>query len=584
MPKCVKAIAITTVLFCTIYSCSKKIIPDNNTNPLSELSSIPFKDLHVKGELLTRISKNMDRLEESKYQPSNVFLSEQESGSWPGDTEGRTILGLVLDAQAAHRTPKYLEQIISLIPKHLNEKGYMGTIYKNKMSEQQLSGNGWMLRGLCEYYEWKKDKKVLPLITSIANNLFLNGKGYYSKYPIDPKLRITNVGEMAGSIQNEENHWLLSSDIGCIFIGMDGLIQAYKILQIPKMKEVIEEMIDVFLKMDLIQIKAQTHASLTACRGLIRYAEITKERKYIDEVEKRWNTYIHAGMTENYENYNWFDRFDVWTEPCAIVDSYLLAVQLWQHTGNPVYRDDAELIYYNALCHTQRYNGGFGCDNCPGIKIKDNCLRVGANEASWCCTMRGGEGLSRVAQYSYFIKKDTIFVPFYHSGEFTYVTKRDKFSLQQTTAYPFNKDIKFKIKECGSDRKTLKFAIPSFVTDHQITLNGITIPSFYHNGFITIAKKFCKGDILNISFKMGLRILNTLNEKNTNENQRRFFYGPIMLGSENCDTFKLSEKDTVIPIDSMTYTVRGKNIVLTPIYHLMERKVWGKKYKKQIIF
>ena len=63
-------------------------------------------------------------------------------------------------------------------------------------------------------------------------------------------------------------------------------------------------------------------------------------------------------MTENHENYNWFDRFDTWTEPCAIIDSYLLAVQLWEHTMKPEYRDDAELIYYNGICHTQRNNGG----------------------------------------------------------------------------------------------------------------------------------------------------------------------------------------------------------------------------------
>ena len=30
-----------------------------------------------------------------------------------------------------------------------------------------------------------------------------------------------------------------------------------------------------FLEVDLVGIRAQTHASLTACRGLIRYAEIT---------------------------------------------------------------------------------------------------------------------------------------------------------------------------------------------------------------------------------------------------------------------------------------------------------------------
>ena len=81
-------------------------------------------------------------------------------------------------------------------------------------------------------------------------------------------------------------------------------------------------MIHRFLMIDPIKIKAQTHATLTACRGLMRYAEITGDTYYIDEAEKRWLLYKSDGMTENHENYNWFDRFDTWTEPCAIIDSY----------------------------------------------------------------------------------------------------------------------------------------------------------------------------------------------------------------------------------------------------------------------
>ena len=90
-----------------------------------------------------------------------------------------------MDAQASKRSPVYLERIIDMIPSKLNKKGYMGVVYEGKMSEQQLSGNGWMLRGLCAYYEWKQDEKVLEYIKSIANNLFVAGKGFYTEYPID---------------------------------------------------------------------------------------------------------------------------------------------------------------------------------------------------------------------------------------------------------------------------------------------------------------------------------------------------------------------------------------------------------------
>lgn len=564
-----------------LFSCGGKL-KDNRAIP----QPIDLQYLIIGGELNTRINKNMDRLEESKYQPQNVFLSEEESGSWPGDTEGRTILGLVLDAQTSHREPKYLQDIIALIPQHLNAEGYMGPIYDRKMSEQQISGNGWMLRGLCEYYEWKADKSVLPIISSIANSLFVKGRGFYAKYPIDPESRIKNVGAEAGTIQNEENDWMLSSDVGCIFIGMDGLIHAYKHLRTPEIKSVIDEMIDVFLTIDLVAIKAQTHASLTACRGLIRYAEITGENEYIEEVEKRWQIYKNEGMTENHENYNWFDRYDTWTEPCAIVDSYLLAVQLWQHTNNPAYRNDAELIYYNGISHTQRYNGGFGCDNCPGNTIQSFYLRVNVEEAHWCCTMRGGEGVSKAAQYAYFIDNDTVIIPFYHESTISILDSRKKmFSLKQMTSYPFSNKIDIEITENNHENKVLKLVVPFQTSGMSVKINGENVDYEIADGFITMENKLNKGDIIDLEFEQNIVIAKTINKENTSEDQFRIYYGPLLLGVENGELAEISEGDEIEDIGDMVFKVKNKDISLTPVYHLMDPKVWSKdQYWKQIIF
>lgn len=265
---------------------------------------IPFGNIRIQGELSTRLWKNYDRLEESKYQPDHVFLTEQQSGGWPGDTEGRAILGLVMDAQATHREPRYLDEIIRRLPSHLNSLGYMGPIYDGMLNEQQLAGNGWLLRGLCEYYKWKKDNRVLPMIRSIAVNLFVKGGKCYEDYPIDPALRNSQSGGASGNIQKTYHQWMLSTDIGCVFIGMDGAIQAYDLLRIPELKKVIDEMVHAFLSMDVVKIKAQTHATLTACRGLIRYADITGNREYIRKVMEIWKLYQAHGMTECYGNYN----------------------------------------------------------------------------------------------------------------------------------------------------------------------------------------------------------------------------------------------------------------------------------------
>lgn len=231
------------------------------------------------------------------------------------------------------------------------------------------------------------------------------------------------------------NGWRLSTDVGCDFIFMDGLVQAYSIVPSETLKELIQEMISRFLEMDIVKIKAQTHATLTGLRAIVRFYEMTGDRYLLDEVEKRYLLYRNLAITENYENFNWFERPE-WTEPCAIVDSYLLATQLWQHTEKTSYLNDAQLIYYNALGHTQRVNGGFGCDNCPGPST--GFLQVQADEAFWCCTMRGAEGLSKAVQYSCFTQRNTIAFTSFNSGLFRFNKGNKICNLTMETNYPYN--------------------------------------------------------------------------------------------------------------------------------------------------
>lgn len=559
-----------------LSSCScRKALPEK----------LSFEAISVTDELQLRVLRNFDRLEEERYQPENVFLTEEESNYWPGDTEGRTILGLVLNARASQREPLYLGGIIKKLPNHLNELGYMGTIYKDKMNEQQLSGNGWLLRGLCEYYAWKKDKTVLPIISSIANNLFVKGKGYYIRYPIERGETYKKKGGESGNIDSTINNWMLSTDVGCVFIGMEGLIHAYEYFRTPIVAEVIEEMIQRFLQMDLVGSNAQTHASLTACRGLMRYAAITGNGFYADEAEKRWLLYKAYGMTENYENYNWFRRFDTWTEPCAVIDSYLLAVQLWQYTRKAEYRNDAELIYYNGICHEQRHNGGFGCNNCPGKAIGKSCLAVHAPEAYWCCTMRGGEGLSRAVEYSYYVQKDTIYVPFYHTGELHIQGESGNFVLKQYSDYPFADEIFFKIEENTIGKVVLDIPNPEWMEELKVEVNGHQYSYETDKGFTSISGHLDKGTVIRVSYLLAFYKRETMNAENTKTDQFRVFHGPLMLGVESECEVNLNKNCEIERTGRMQFEIKGSGIRLSPVYHLMDSVVWNDTgYQKQILF
>src|SRR5665647_120735 len=97
-------------------------------------------------------------------------------------------------------------------------------------------------------------------------NLGFPTRRYHRDYPIDPESRKMETGGAAGTTQNTVGRWMLSSDIGCDFIFIDGIVQAYTLFPSKELKGLIEEMITRFLQMDLVAIAAQTHETLTALR------------------------------------------------------------------------------------------------------------------------------------------------------------------------------------------------------------------------------------------------------------------------------------------------------------------------------
>ena len=238
----------------------------------SRLVPASFDGIEIAGDLAQRANLNYDRLESNIYQPPMVFESESAK-SWPGDWEGRTVLGLTLLSRSTHREARYLDEILRLYPAKMNSQGYFGPLLDPKaVDEQQLSGHGWVLRGLCEYYEWKHDERVLEMIDKIVRNLVLPTRGQHSSYPIDPAIR-SHQGGAAGEIVAHVGNWKLSSDIGCDFIFLDGVTHAYQVRGGADLKAVIDEMIARFLEVDVIAIKAQTHATLTGMRALLRQYE-----------------------------------------------------------------------------------------------------------------------------------------------------------------------------------------------------------------------------------------------------------------------------------------------------------------------
>ncbi|MEM9185112.1 MAG: beta-L-arabinofuranosidase domain-containing protein [Planctomycetota bacterium] len=509
----------------------------------------PFANQTPRGELAKRLAASFRRLEETKYRPENVFLTNAQSNYWPGDTEGRTVLALSLLSQASHRPPRHLDEILRRTPERLNSMGYFGDIApEGLVDEQQLSSHGWVLRGLCEHYEWSRSEATAQMIRRMIDNLVLPTAGSHRRYPIDPDQR-RHGGSYSGSRRNKvTDGWVLSTDIGCAFIFMDGVIHAYTLFPSPELKAVVEEMIDRLLDIDLLAIKAQTHATLTGLRGLLRYHACTGDKSLLKAAVSRFALYKSYGMTENYENLNWFGR-PTHTEPCAVVDSYLVAAQLWQATGDAVYLEDAHHIYYNGLAAAQRSNGGFGCNTCLGAA--DGVLRQKVFEAHWCCTMRGAEGLARAAQYGYFTRGDQVLVTSYANSKTAFQLPAGELVVEQTTDYPTGNSSRFTVVSEGL-QKNVRFAffVPVFTEFEGLFHNGAPLPVDHDNGFVEVELEPDAGDEIEVRLRPVVRLAPTIN-KSFSKGRQTVRYGPLLLGVVDADGHAGP------PVDASTVRHRG---------------------------
>lgn len=333
------------------------------------------------------IQKSFQRLKKEPYASENLFSSPEYD--WPGDWEGRALLAYCRLYSLTGKKIPAMETIVKLLEKKTNRYGYFGKeLDMNAIDEQQLSGHGWFLRGLMAYYELFQSQQAIDYAHRIVHNLFLPALASYGSYPVE---RDSTGGSVYGNLSSKSGNWKLSTDIGCAFIPIDGLAHYYAVTLDKKLEMHLAYAIWQFMHLDKLELSMQTHATLTAARGILKYYEVTKEKEYLGYVKEIFELYAKNGMTGTYENYNWFGHEETWTEPCAVVDSLILALELYRITKEDSYRVLARRIWFNGLQFCQRPNGGVGPNTC--VNEKNPYLQISFYDAIQCCTMRYPEGL-----------------------------------------------------------------------------------------------------------------------------------------------------------------------------------------------
>jgi hypothetical protein len=481
------------------------------------LKPIPFEDHTSDGLLKARAELSFRRLQEPYFQWDNV--SRVNFGPFPGDAIGRTINGLTLLSQALNQPePASLKEIMSRVPSVTNPDGYLGPkLPESRANEDTMAGHNGYTYGLAEYALWTKDPAAKDSLGRMVANLFVPARAAIAGYRETSEAKVD---------------WHLSGgDVGQFFTTLDGMTRAYALVPSPEFKATIETAIDRYRKLDLVGLSAQTHAMLSAATGILRWHEMHRRPEDLAFAEALYKQYRALAMTETYENYNWFNK-PQWTEACGVIDSFILTVNLWRLTGRADYLEDAHLILFNGLLPGQLHNGGFGTGPCVG-PATGTCRTKLHSEAAFCCSMRGGEGLARAIQYSYFQDKDTVILPFYSNGTATLRFAEGACKVRQETGYPHKGQVRLEVLESEVNKeKPWRFFVPSWAVrdSFEIRVNGKKVEPRLADSFAEIAVPLVVATVVEVAFQQERGPRPALQAERA-QGAIRYFDGPLLLGS-----------------------------------------------------
>jgi len=276
------------------------------------------------------------------------------------------------------------------------------------------------------------------------------------------------------------------------------------------------------------------HGYLLALRGWLELAEVDGNFVAIDTIAGYWRRVRagwmlpHGGVLESLKI-----PLDINTECCGIADWIMLTLRLAALRGEPQLLEVAELSLYNALPHTQRGSGHYGCETLcadAGLLTFDY-----PPEAWWCCTCHGLRALYDAARAAVRTVDDALQVDLYVDS----AGSDHGVDYELHTEYPRSGEISLTVVR----GLAVRLRIPGTSRVAGLTVDGRDVPVQISGGYVLLSIPESKTTI-NLRLERSLWIssgavrfltptANCTDETGPLHGRRgAFFHGPLLLAAD----------------------------------------------------
>lgn len=306
--------------------------------------------------------------------------------------------------------------------------------------------------------------------------------------------------------------------------------------------------------------------------GMADVAALTGDTAYVHAIDRIWDNivgkklYLTGGIGSRASNEGFGVNYELpnataYCETCASIGNVYVNHRLFLFHGDAKYYDVLERSLYNGVLSGISLDGG-------GFFYPNPLESAGGYERkAWfgcaCCPSNLCRFLPSVPGYIYATRGDSLYVNLFVEGRSDLKVGKRKVVLSQKTAYPFEGTVALTVERGGGDF-TMKIRIPgwargevvpsdlySFADGRQssyvVKVNGKAVEADLDKGYFTIARKWKKGDVVELSLDMTPRLVVANDKVEADRGMLAVERGPLVYCAEWVDNSALDLFSVLMP-------------------------------------
>ncbi len=439
-----------------------------------------------------------------------------------------------------------LDKWIDLIAKSQRPDGYLNTYYTlnfpdqrwTNMEKHEMYCGGHMIEAAIAYYQATGKKTFLDVAVKFADHLdqtFGPGKRHWVAGHEEIELALVKLYHTTNNKKYLDlAHWLLEErghghGVGGIWSN-------------PKMGPAYCQ--DDVPVSEISDIKGHAVRAMYLFTGIADVAAEKNIPGYVEALKRVWedvvyrNMYITGGIGSSRHNEGFTEDYDLpnkmaYCETCASI-----GMVFWNNRMNLLSKD----AKYADVMERSLYNGVLS-----GVSLEgDLFFYVNPLESDgdhhrqrWfgcaCCPSNVSRFIPSIGSYIYLKNEKELFVNLYMGNKAELEMGGTKVKLTQTTGYPWYGKIDLGIDPASPVSFDLKMRVPAWCESFKASVNGKTIPVVKEGGYLTVQRKWKKGDHVTLLLDMPAKLVAADPQVKENTGKRAVQRGPLVYCLEQAD-------------------------------------------------